>query len=83
LLTDGTHAKLEAALGDYLGRPIRLRVEIAPREGEGEGESPAERGAREESERIERASRELHEVPDYQDLLSRFEGNTRSIQPPD
>ena len=81
LLTDGTRAKLEAALGDFLGRPIRLRVEIASREGE--VESPAERDARESVERIERASRELREVPDYQDLLSRFEGSTRSIHPPD
>ena len=81
LLTDGTHTKLEAAFGDFLGRPIRLRVEIASREGE--VESPAERDARESDERVERASRELREVPDYQDLLSRFEGSTRSIHPPD
>ena len=81
LRTDGTRVKLEAALGDFLGRPIRLRVEIASR-GE-EVESPAERDARESDERIERASRELREVPDYQDLLSRFEGSTRSIHPPD
>ena len=81
LLTDSTHAKLEAALGDFLGRSIRLRVEIASREGE--VESPAERDARESDERVERASRELREVPDYQDLLSRFEGSTRSIHPPD
>ena len=81
LLTDGTRAKLEAALGDFLGRQVRLRVEIASREGE--VESPAERDARESDERVERASRELREVPDYQDLLSRFEGSTRSIQPPD
>ena len=81
LLTDGTRAKLEAAIGHFLGRPIRLRVEVASLEGE--GESPAERDVREESERVERASREIREVPDYQDLLARFEGNTRSIQPPD
>ena len=81
LLSAGTRAKLEAALGDFLGRSIRLRVEVAPREGS--VESPAERDARESDERIERASRELREVPDYQDLLSRFEGNTRSIHPPD
>ena len=81
LLTDGTRTKLEAALGDFLGRTIRLRVEIASRGGE--VESPAERDARESDERVERASRELREVPDYQDLLSRFEGSTRSIQPPD
>ena len=79
LLTSGTRAKLESALGDYFGRPIRLRVDVARRS----EESPAERDAREESERVERASRELREVPDYQDLLTRFEGNTRSIQPPD
>ena len=79
LLTPGTRARLESALGDYLGRPIRLRVDIAPRE----SESPAERDARRESERIERASREIREVPDYQVLLARFEGNTRSIHPPD
>ena len=79
LLTPGTRAKLESALGDYLGRPIRLRVDIAPRE----QESPAERDARDEDERVERASRDLRDVPDYQDLLARFEGNTRSIQPPD
>ena len=79
LLTSGTRAKLESALGDYFGRSIRLRIDVArPSE-----ESPAERDAREESERVERASRELREVPDYQDLLTRFEGNTRSIQPPD
>ena len=81
LLTAGTRAKLQDALGDFLGRPIRLRVEIASREGE--VESPAERDARESDERVERASRELKEVPDYQDLLSRFEGSTRSIHPPD
>ena len=79
LLTSGTRAKLESALGDYFGRPIRLRVDVARRS----EESPAERDAREDSERVERASRELREVPDYQDLLTRFEGNTRSIQPPD
>ena len=79
LLTPGTRTRLESALGDYFGRPIRLRVEIAPRE----SESPAEQDARRESERIERASREIREVPDYQDLLTRFEGNTRSIHPPD
>ena len=79
LLTPGTRTRLESALGDYLGRPIRLRVDIAPRE----SESPAEGDARRESERIERASREIREVPDYQDLLARFEGNTRSIHPPD
>ena len=79
LLTSGTRSKLESALGDYFGRPIRLRVDVARRS----EESPAERDAREESERVERASRELREVPDYQDLLTRFEGNTRSIQPPD
>ena len=81
LLSAGTHAKLEAALGGFLGRSIRLRVEVAPREGS--VESPAERDTRESDERIERASRELREIPDYQDLLSRFEGNTRSIHPPD
>ena len=80
LLTPSTRARLESALGDYLGRPIRLRVTVADRQG---GESPAERNAREESERIERASRDIRTVPDYQDLLERFEGNTRSIQPPD
>ena len=80
LLTPGTRARLESALGDYLGRPIRLRVAVSDRQG---GESPAERDAREESERIERASRDIRTVPDYQDLLERFEGNTRSIQPPD
>ena len=79
LLSSGTRAKLESALGDYFGRPIRLRVDVARRS----EESPAERDAREDSERVERASRELREVPDYQDLLTRFEGNTRSIQPPD
>ena len=79
LLTPGTRAKFESALGDYLGRPVRLRVEIAPRE----SESPAEHDARRESERVERASREIRDVPDYQDLLARFEGNTRSIHPPD
>ena len=80
LLTPGTRARFESALGDYLGRPIRLRVAVSDRQG---GESPAERDAREESERIERASRDIRTVPDYQDLLERFEGNTRSIQPPD
>ena len=79
LLTAATQARLESALGDYFGRPVRLRVAIAPRS----EESPAERDAREENERVERASRELREVPDYQDLLERFEGNTRSIHPPD
>ena len=79
LLTPGARAKLESALGDYLGRPIRLRVDITPRE----RESPAERDARDKDERVERASRDLRDVPDYQDLLARFEGNTRSIQPPD
>ena len=79
LLTPGARAKLESALGEYLGRPVRLRVDLAPRE----SESPAERDARHESERVERASRELRDVPDYQDLLARFEGNTRSIHPPD
>ena len=82
LLTTGTRSKLEAALGDYFGRPMRLRVEVAPRPEESP-ESPAERDVRKESERIERASRELHEVPDFQDLLSRFEGEARSIHPPD
>ena len=80
LLTPGTQARLESALGDYLGRAIRLRVAVSDRQG---GESPAERNAREESERIERASQDIRTVPDYQDLLERFEGNTRSIQPPD
>ena len=79
LLTASTRAKLESALGDYFDRPMRLRVEVAPRS----EESPAERDAREEGERVERASREIREVPDYQDLLARFEGNTRSIHPPD
>ena len=79
LLTKSTREKLESALGEYLGRPIRLRVDVTPRS----GESPAERDEREENERVERASRELREVPDYQDLLARFEGNTRSIHPPD
>ncbi len=79
LLTKSTRDKLESALGDYLGRSVRLRVDIAPRE----QESPAERDRREEHERIERASRELREVPDYQDLLTRFEGKARSIHPPD
>ena len=79
LLTAGTQAKLESALRDYFGRPMRLRVDIAPRS----EESPADRGAREEKERVERASRELREVPDYQDLLTRFEGEPRSVHPPD
>ena len=79
LLTAGTQAKLESALRDYFGRPMRLRVAIAPRS----EESPADRGAREEKERVERASRELREVPDYQDLLTRFEGEPRSVHPPD
>ena len=82
LLTASTRAKLESALGDYFGRPMRLRVDVAPRS-EASPESPAERGVREESERRERASRQIGEVPDYQDLLARFEGNTRSIHPPD
>ena len=82
LLTASTRTKLESALGDYFGRPMRLRVDVAPRS-EASPESPAERGVREESERRERASRQIGEVPDYQDLLARFEGNTRSIHPPD
>ena len=82
LLTASTRAKLESALGDYFGRPMRLRVDVAPRS-EASPESPAERGVREESERREHASRQIGEVPDYQDLLARFEGNTRSIHPPD
>ena len=82
LLTASTRAKLESALGDHFGRPMRLRVDVAPRS-EASPESPAERGVREESERRERASRQIDEVPDYQDLLARFEGNTRSIHPPD
>ena len=79
LLTSGTRSKLESALGEFFGHAVRLRVAVADRE----EESPAERGAREENERIDRASRDLREVPDYQDLLARFEGSTRSIHPPD
>ena len=82
LLTTAARAKLESALGDYFGRPMRLRVDVGAR-AEDSPESPAERDAREENERAERASRELREMPDFQDLLSRFEGEARSIHPPD
>ena len=79
LLNPGTRDALQAALRDHLGRPIRLRVTVTDRE----GESPAERCVREEDERVGRAAAELRTVPDYQDLLARFEGNVRSIRPPD
>ena len=58
---------------------MRLRVNVGDRE----DESPAERDQREKKERIEQASRDLDAVPDYQDLLERFEGNTTSVLPPD
>ncbi|MCY4451239.1 MAG: DNA polymerase III subunit gamma/tau [Immundisolibacterales bacterium] len=79
LLNSGTRARLESALSEYLGEPTRLRVNVGIRE----DESPAERDRREEQERIEQASRDLGAVPDYQDLLERFEGNTTSILPPE
>ena len=79
LLNAGTRGRLEAALGDYLGRSIRLRVEVTAHR----GETPAERAAREEGDRIERATRELEADPVYRDLLERFEASPRSIQPPD
>ena len=79
LLNPGTHARLESVLSEYLGEPTRLRVNVGIRE----DESPAERDRREEQERIEQASRDLGAVPDYQDLLERFEGNTTSILPPE
>ena len=79
LLNSGTRDALKAALSDYLGHPIRLRVAVADRK----GESPAEQNEREENERVRRAAAELRAVPDYQDLLARFEGNVRSIRPPD
>ena len=82
LLTAAARARLESALGEYFGRPMRLRVDVVTRS-EGSPESPADRDAREENERAERASRELREMPDFQDLLSRFEGEARSIHPPD
>ena len=79
LLNPGTRDALEESLRGYFGRSIRLRVTVADRE----GESPAERSEREKDERIRRTAAELRTVPDYQDLLARFEGNIRSIQPPD
>ena len=79
LLNPGTRARLESALSGYLGGPVRLRVNVGDRE----DESPAERDQREKKERIEQASRDLDAVPDYRDLLERFEGNTTSILPPD
>ena len=79
LLNPGTRARLESALSGYLGGPVRLRVNVGDRE----DESPAERDQREKKERIEQASRDLDAVPDYQDLLERFEGNTTSVLPPD
>ena len=81
LLTSATRERLESALSDYLGRAIRLRVAFGDRH----EESPAERDRREERERIEKASRDLDEVPDYQGLLRLMDGTTRpgSIQPPD
>ena len=79
LLNPATRERLERALSDDLGRPIRLKVEVGART----RESPAERDRREERERIEQASRELHRVPDFQDLLERFEGKPRSILPPE
>ena len=82
LLTTAARARLESALGEYFGRPMRLRVDVVTRSEESP-ESPADRDAREENERAERASRELREMPDFQDLLSRFEGEARSIHPPD
>ena len=81
LLNSGTRDALEAALRVHLGRPVRLRVTVGDRRNE--SESPAERLAREERERIERTAADLRAVPDYQDLLARFEGSTRSIHPPD
>ena len=82
LLTTAARARLESALGEYFGRPMRLRVDVVTRS-EGSPESPADRDAREENERAERASRDIREMPDFQDLLSRFEGEARSIHPPD
>ena len=81
LLSSSTQERLESALAAYLGRSVRLRVRIGDRE----QESPAERDRREEQERIEKASRDLDEVPDYQELLKLMDGTTRpgSIQPPD
>ena len=79
LLSPATKDRLESALAGHFGRPMKVRVAVARRQ----EESPAEREARERNERVERASRELREVPDYQDLLTRFEGSTRSIHPPD
>ena len=48
LLTQPRVASLEAALSDYLGEPVRVRVEI---DGKAAGETPADRAAREAAER--------------------------------
>ena len=81
LLSPGTRGRLESALAAYLGRSIRLRVQIGDRE----QESPAQIDRREEQARIEKASQDLNEVPDYRDLIELMDGTTRpgSIQPPD
>jgi len=81
LLNDNHVERLRDALRDWLGEPVTVRVSCGPLE----GETPALRRGRLESEQRERAAQVLEEDPLLQKLLGRFDGqlDRSSIQPGD
>ena len=79
LLNPSTREALRAALGAYLGVPVRVEIDVV----DPEREAPADRRAREEREKVERTIVALREVPDVQDMFERLDGeiDTGSVQP--
>jgi len=73
LLTREREAALAKALGEYLGRPVKLTVDVK----EAEGETPAAREARLTAERQARAEERIASDPNVQSILETFDARVR------
>jgi DNA polymerase-3 subunit gamma/tau len=77
LLADGPVATLERALGEWLGAPIRLQIEVAATV----AETPAARLERERATRQRAAEETLATDHTVQRLLSEFDGRIEGVSP--
>ncbi len=73
LLTREREAALAKALGDHLGRPVKLTVEVK----DTEGETPAAREARLAAERQAQAEARIASDPNVQSILETFDAQVR------
>jgi DNA polymerase-3 subunit gamma/tau len=81
LWTKGREDTLARALSDYLGRPIKLQVELK----EVDGESPAARDSRLQAERQLAAQTAIENDPNVQSLIEAFDAKIQpnSVEPID